>query len=349
LIRVSVEAKPAYCHPLTSFSGFKVHPSKEFRFGSVFKVLWSEPLGEPSGGYESDVSVTTIADAKYGQEVFHKIRRFVVVNDRKGHCVCLPILTYGGKGTWKKGVHPDDHAVIYSSDTPPETPDEKLNNPPIRVKLTSKAEKLDRMARINYAKVYTVEHNVKVLFIGNIHNKSLEDFIRTYNEAHQPIPNLADLDLSTDTQEAIKYEVAQTPNTHTRSQNIESSMHSLSLAAQTYQGVSPVAENLGSTSGYMYGQGTWPAVSSQVASTSYDRDPYASQYQLPGHLSQYALSSQTQHEPQPQQTRSYHSSTGWPGPYQQYSQSEYSPYDYGRLNETPHYPYDHDEEDIYDV
>jgi hypothetical protein len=40
--------------------------------------------------------------------------------------------------------------------------------------------KLDKMSRMNYAKVYTVEHNVKVAFIGNVVVKHLNRVIQDH-------------------------------------------------------------------------------------------------------------------------------------------------------------------------
>jgi hypothetical protein len=57
---------------------------------------------------------------------------------------------------------PDDPA-------PKPLPDEGLlSKSPIRVVPNSPREKLDPASRVNYAKIYTVEHNVKVAFIGHI-------------------------------------------------------------------------------------------------------------------------------------------------------------------------------------
>jgi hypothetical protein len=35
-------------------------------------------------------------------------------------------------------------------------------------------------SRLNYAKVYTIEHNVKVCFVGRIHKNSMGEFDATY-------------------------------------------------------------------------------------------------------------------------------------------------------------------------
>lgn len=47
--------------------------------------------------------------------------------------------------------------------------------PPIRVKQANLADKLDPISRIHFARVYTVEHNVKVLNFGKVHADSLND------------------------------------------------------------------------------------------------------------------------------------------------------------------------------
>lgn len=51
--------------------------------------------------------------------------------------------------------------------------------------MSSKREKLDPTSRLNYAKVYTIEYNVKVLFIGGVDPKQrhqvLADLENTVN------------------------------------------------------------------------------------------------------------------------------------------------------------------------
>jgi hypothetical protein len=46
---------------------------------------------------------------------------------------------------------------------------------------------------LNYAKIYTVEYNVKVSFVGQIHDDSTKYFIRDFNAMHQPLPEAADV------------------------------------------------------------------------------------------------------------------------------------------------------------
>jgi hypothetical protein len=171
-------------HVLSGFVEFQVHKSKDFYFGRVFKVLWSEPVG--SGGTE----ITTPAYAKYGEKAFHKIRRFVIVKPGHGHCICLPILTYGLQGVLKHGVHPEDHAAVYSSRNGPHLLKDEAKLPmksPIRIDMKDFSEKLDPLSRLNYAKLYTVEHNVKVYFIGQVSKRYEQHLMIDYNQVHPPL------------------------------------------------------------------------------------------------------------------------------------------------------------------
>jgi len=99
-------------------------------------------------------------------------------------------LTYGGQGTLKKGVHARHHAVIYT-EKPHVMSKEKLTKKPIRMDPYSKRDKLDQASRINYGKLYTVEHNVKVSFIGQIAKKHEHTLVSDYNITHPPVPEPA--------------------------------------------------------------------------------------------------------------------------------------------------------------
>jgi len=66
-------------------------------------------------------------------------------------------------------VKANDHAIIYTSSDPPSPFDgEYLSKEPIKVISKSPRHKLESSSRLNYAKIYTVEHNVKVLFVRAI-------------------------------------------------------------------------------------------------------------------------------------------------------------------------------------
>jgi hypothetical protein len=99
-----------------------------------------------------------------------------------------PILTYNHQGTIKSGVKREHHTIIYTSEHPPgELPGEpKLFKNPIRVEPYTGRDKLEISSRLNYAKVYTIEHNVKVVFIGKIHKDSVHTFFVDFERTMDP-------------------------------------------------------------------------------------------------------------------------------------------------------------------
>jgi hypothetical protein len=89
--------------------GYHIHNSSEFKLGyvrlkvlnneevithfehqQVFKMLWSEPAGETSN---NETVITRDSEAisivKHGEKVHSSIRRFVIVKEYPGHCLCL--------------------------------------------------------------------------------------------------------------------------------------------------------------------------------------------------------------------------------------------------------------------
>ncbi|PMD49670.1 uncharacterized protein K444DRAFT_576831 [Hyaloscypha bicolor E] len=168
---------------------YKVHDPWAFRWGKVFKVLWAEPKDENGEGSDSGGSVTVRKDAR-GEEIFAKVRRFVIIKAAEGHCICLPINTYSGQGVNKKGVHADHHAIIYSGRRPVAFRGEKekgLTMRSIKVSPDNARHKLDDASRLNYAKTYTVEYNVKVWFIGKVSADSEWQIRTDFNRVHPPL------------------------------------------------------------------------------------------------------------------------------------------------------------------
>lgn len=158
---------------------FKVHSSSYFKPYQVFKIVWSEPAGETR---TNDTRVTeTYHTTTLGGRVYTSIRRFVVVATDFGHSQCIPILTYEGRGMGKPGAKKESHAAVYIGTTKPTVANIGLE--PIRIEPISPREKLVAESVINYAKIYTVEHNVKVFFIGSIHEHSRHTFHREVDNA----------------------------------------------------------------------------------------------------------------------------------------------------------------------
>jgi hypothetical protein len=76
--------------------------------------------------------------------------------------------------------------------------EEKLSKTPIRIQPLTSRDILDQHSRLNYAKIYTVEYNLKVCFMGSIHEKSLKYFTRDYNATHAPLPQAPGTEFSDD-------------------------------------------------------------------------------------------------------------------------------------------------------
>jgi len=92
-------------------------------------------------------------------------------------------LTYQHQGPSKAGINREDHAYIYMVDQPPKRFKNNLVNEPVVIKGKSPRDKLDADSCINYAKIYTVEHNVKVFFIGQLAQTSEKRVLLAVNAA----------------------------------------------------------------------------------------------------------------------------------------------------------------------
>lgn len=148
---------------------YRVEHSNRFQPGEIFKVLWSEPQGT---GNETAPSVSERKEYRdrFGGKIFVGFRRFIVIANDQGHCTCVPILTYGSKACNKKGIKPEKHGIIHERGNKPRllSGEPKLGFAPVKVEITQDGEKLSKESRVNYSKLVTVEHNVKVFFIGHI-------------------------------------------------------------------------------------------------------------------------------------------------------------------------------------
>ena len=90
-----------------------------------------------------------------------------------------PITTYNLQGTAKSGVNPAHHAIAHTGQDPGRTEHERRQRPmrsSIRVQQDDPRTALDPRSRLNYARIYTVEHNVKVRAFGWIHPSSRHNF-----------------------------------------------------------------------------------------------------------------------------------------------------------------------------
>ncbi|KAI1319178.1 hypothetical protein F5Y16DRAFT_103805 [Xylariaceae sp. FL0255] len=151
---------------------FVVESSHKFQPGEVFKILWSEPLGQVGGEEISDVQSVKTA----GNHFYIGYRRFIIVStDESHHSTCVPILTYDRRGCNKRGIKPNKHGIVYAAGSRPRLlkNEPPLGFDPVALEIDAEGESLAKESRVNYSKLVTIEHNVKVFFIGRI---SLQDF-----------------------------------------------------------------------------------------------------------------------------------------------------------------------------
>jgi hypothetical protein len=88
-------------------------------------------------------------------------------------------MTYGGQGTSKPGIDASSHAIAYMSNSHPVrlASETGMTKESIRIYPARPDSKLSQLSRINFARVYTVEHNVKVMDIGIVAESSMHHLI----------------------------------------------------------------------------------------------------------------------------------------------------------------------------
>lgn len=95
-----------------------------------------------------------------------------------------PISTYGSKGCKKRGIKPEKHGIITEKGIKSKRleGEPKLGFPTVRMKMQVDGERLARESRVNYSKIVTVEHNVKVFFIGTIYGDDYDLVVDAVNK-----------------------------------------------------------------------------------------------------------------------------------------------------------------------
>ena len=145
-------------------------------------------------------------------------------------------------------------------------PKERITKQSIRMVPENPRFKLDAASRMNYAKVYTVEHNTKVQFIGRISSKYTQQLADDYNRVHQPIS-----DVGTSKQESSQatYSYAQGGSTVGSYQVVQPS---------SYQVTSNSSYTVPVTSGSQYPNSTLsayqPAPNPRTYPDTYPQDTY---------------------------------------------------------------------------
>ncbi|OQE47249.1 hypothetical protein PENCOP_c001G04677 [Penicillium coprophilum] len=176
LQRLSLRDRPA-SHMVLPYgaSSYKMQSNSRrfFRIGRVFSVLCHENAGWHGTVLSEKVShpsANPFIKGKYQEPMYSSIRRMVVVKE--------PITTYSGQGVTKAGLDRSKHAVIGMRGDRPRTvqAEPRMVKEPLEVDPARPDQKLDCMSRVNFCKVYTVEHNVKVLSVSKITDASRARF-----------------------------------------------------------------------------------------------------------------------------------------------------------------------------
>ncbi|KAF9887905.1 hypothetical protein FE257_009427 [Aspergillus nanangensis] len=156
-------------------SRYKVQRPGFFKLGRVFSLLWHEAPGSTRTN-QSYIS-EAIFEVRYGEEVYSGIRRMVVIKEL-AQCSCA-VYTYGNRGVGKNTADASKHTIIYMEGNRPVqgTQEPPLTKEPLEVRPISPDQKLNHMSRLNFGKLYTVEHNVKVREVGKITERSLAKFV----------------------------------------------------------------------------------------------------------------------------------------------------------------------------
>ena len=174
-------------------------PRKFFTLGKVFLVLWVEPMGESVvTNYVPGESLGV-----YGERVFSKVRRFIVIREGSSYCSCLPIMTYGKRGVGKPGVVKSEHSIVHTSKVPPDPlPEEAprrdeagMRPQAVRVDADDPKQKLDEVSRLDYGKIHTIQHNIKVKSFGKVNPKSMNALLHQFGNVWNSLPVVAHLNV----------------------------------------------------------------------------------------------------------------------------------------------------------
>jgi hypothetical protein len=165
---------------------YEVQKSAFFVVGRIFAILWHTNIGPSSQSQGkqcqgNDVRSGTTHIGRFNVQISSHIQRMAVVNREHGYCWCIPVNTYNGKGVAKKGFNESDraaHSIIYMKGEDPFQADDEFDiiKEAIAVIPANREQKLDRMSRLNFGKVHTVEHNVRVMPVGRVAQQSLPYF-----------------------------------------------------------------------------------------------------------------------------------------------------------------------------
>ncbi|KAI9375470.1 hypothetical protein BJX61DRAFT_539758 [Aspergillus egyptiacus] len=129
-----------------------------FHLGKVFDILWHANSPRQGAGTQTPCQSPVISGST--------------------------ISTYGGRGVAKPGVDASKHAVVYMRDTEPFTSNDEppMGKEPLEIIPDQSDVTLHQMSRLNFGKIYTVEHNASRFPIGRIATESMPRFLEYAGE-----------------------------------------------------------------------------------------------------------------------------------------------------------------------
>ncbi|KAH5268069.1 hypothetical protein HBI46_039050 [Parastagonospora nodorum] len=137
---------------------FMVRHGTFFTEGTVFAILFTDPMGATTQTYNSSIST--------------QIRLFIVVASRKSLSYACPVLTYSNQGTKELGFKPQAHAVAYYEGQSPAFLDGErtLQRNLVCIVMANEPRNppLSAPSRIHFGIDQLIKDNVKVKYIGKV-------------------------------------------------------------------------------------------------------------------------------------------------------------------------------------
>ncbi|KAH7112799.1 hypothetical protein B0J11DRAFT_541935 [Dendryphion nanum] len=163
-----------------------------FVMGRVFSMLHAETASETWARNGTENTAITIG--RFGQGVYSQIRRFIIVKVEHGFVYAIPIYTYSGRGTTKRGCNAKEHAPAYLRGQSVQyfegEAEAGMDKKPIEIVPASADIMMNGASRIRFGKTYPVEWNVKVKDIGQVlkkHMRLLYKYWKSTQNSDDPV------------------------------------------------------------------------------------------------------------------------------------------------------------------
>ncbi|KAH8884227.1 hypothetical protein GQ53DRAFT_771014 [Thozetella sp. PMI_491] len=157
-------------------------PRRFFQVGRIFMTVWFEAESLVPARTQSSVQWHLDCPAFRGTKPYAAFRWFVVVRKKTTHSLCLSIHTRVLEGPLSYDA---PQCVLHSSLVEPPEPsdDERIVPEPIPVVVEHKSKFISPLARLDLSRIYTVEHNLKVMKLGYVPKSALGILEKHYRTA----------------------------------------------------------------------------------------------------------------------------------------------------------------------